>query len=738
MRTVVIGCLLALAAASGVTAELAVHVHADVGAEPALVAHVEAQTTDGSVSRIVEVPVNGAATLDVDPGAVWEVSAAADGLWARPETLFVPETGASVTLRLLRTGELRGTLVGSGTEPSPSTVKVRFSSSGTARTTEGSVACPVTRGAFSCAIPEGTWDLRLRVQSFVSWFVWGASVQPGTSLDLGKLTLRRGASVVGVVKALDGPGLDRSCKVRLLAQHGALDQQDISRHEKSALEVSPDARGFFHFEGVQPGRYLLSAEQRGYAEARVFPVDVVESSETALVHDVELMKPLTFDLSLEPPEDPYGEPWEVTLVDEGGDRAIRSVVVSGDRAVGGLWSREGMRPGRYTLRVFDSQNSMWAAKELELQPADRYLSVEIPMVDVEGEVSLGGEPIAAEISLSPAEGRRDLAPSVTLTSGSDGVVRGVLPFEGVYEALVRAVDPHLSKWVSAVEVSKLDGAPVARFSVALAGSAVKGVVVDEREQPVADAEIRVYNRDVMRDLTSARSNDEGEFVVLALEEGEYTVFAQQGERRSREALLSLGDTEPAPLKLVLESQSDLKGRVVDSSGNGVAGAAIMVGGASFTAGGQATAGLDGRFSLPVPGESLDLMFLVHAPGYAFHGERRHVARGDEILLRLSQIGSGITLSNLEAAHESGKLAVLLRGGAILAEGILRMWATTNGVQTADPDQLLVPMMEPGPYQVCAAPISVLHAVLSGAGQPQLRCSDTYLQPGVEVAVAVPP
>lgn len=738
MRTVVIGCLLALAAASGVTAELAVHVLTDTVADPALLARIEARTADQSAPRIAEVPLNGAVNLDVEPGAVWEVSAAADGLWARPETLFVPETGASVMLRLLRTGELRGTLVGSLTEPPPSTVKVRFSSPDSARTTEGSVACLVERGAFSCAIPEGTWDLRLRAQSFVSWFVWGASVQPGASLDLGKLELRRGASVVGVVQALDGPGLDRSCKVRLLAQHGALDQQDISRHEKAALEVSPDVRGFFHFEGVQPGRYLLSAEQRGYAEARVFPVDVVESSETALVRDVELMKPLTFDLSLAPPEDPYGEAWQVTVVEEGGDRAIRSVVVSGDRAVGGLWSREGMRPGRYTLRVFDSQDSMWAAKELELRPADRYLSVEIPMVDVEGEVSLGGEPIAAEINFSPAEGRRDLSPSVTLTSGSDGVVRGVLPQEGVYEALVRAVDPHLSKWVSAVEVSKLDGAPLARFSVALAGSAARGVVVDDREQPVSDAEIRVYNREVMRDATSARSNDEGEFVVLALEEGEYTVFAQAGERRSPEVLLSLGDTEPAPLKLVLESQTDVKGRVVDLSGNGVAGAAIMVGGASITAGGQATAGLDGRFSLPVPRENLVLMFLVHAPGYAFHAERRPVARGDEILLRLSQIGSGITLSNLTKAHESGNVAVLLRGGAILAEGILRMWAAINGVQTPDPDQLLVPMMEPGPYQVCAASISDLHALLTGTAQTQFRCSDAYLQPGVEVAVAVPP
>ena len=701
------------------------------------------QSANGFADRNAVVQVNTPSIIDLEPGEVWSLTTTFEDYWAPAETLFVPEGGASITIGLLPTGVVEGSVVMVPKGTVPEDLGVRFAPSASNVAVGEEVTCPIRDQRFACSLPVGSWDLRVRAKAFVSSFFWSVEVVGDKPSDLGQIRLRRGASVVGVVETEEGTGIDGSCSVRLASQTAGLNNDESKRLAVGTLTAKPDERGFFHIVGVPPGRYVLTADQPGYAQTRLYPVDVFEHAETALLHGITLSKPLTLDLSLIPTTDPYDQPWEISLVEESGHQTVQHTPVSRAQIEGGLWSRPAMRPGRYTVMIFDSQGSVWKMEDFELQTGHQYLDLEIPMVDVEGEVRINDEVVPVEVVFesTATDGFKEDTTSIVLISDGDGVIRGILPYEGTYNVVIETTEPLLKRRVRGVEVEQISSSSLARFVIELPETEVNGVVVDREGRPESGAMVMCQNADDPRDRSAIGTDDDGRFQLLALEHGRYLVHATSDERRSREMNLEIDDSETPELELILEDSSELTGRVVSLGGSGVAGASIMAGGPGFTSGGQAVAGVDGSFSLPVPERIKTVVFIVQAPGYGLQTKSVNVEGDQETVLHLTQVGAGLTLTGLAKPHERGETVFLLHDGGFLAEAILRMWAAVNGVRSTDQDRLEIPMLEPGSYQVCVAGMDVL-AVLQGffseqEGSRGFECEEVYLHPRVETTMTVP-
>ncbi len=527
-----------------------------------------------SEPRTTLATINTPSVVEIEAGQVWEFETTLDGYWARTETLFVPEEGASVTISLFPTGAVEGSVVMVPNGVAPQNLGVRFRPTTANATVGEAVTCPISDRRFTCSLPVGIWDLRVRAETYVSSFFWSVEVLAGKSIDLGQVQLR----------------------------------QKMER--------------------------------------------------------------------------------------------------------------------------------------LELQTGHQYVVLEIPMVDVEGEVRIKDEVVPAKVIFesTATEGFEEDTTSIVLNSDFDGVIRGVLPYEGTYNVVIEGTEPPLKRRVRGVEVEQISSSTVARFVIELPETNVSGVVVDGSGRPTSGAMVMCQKADDPRDTSVIATDDDGHFQLFALEDGRYLVHARSEDRRSRETDLKIDDTEAPKLKLILDDSSELTGRIINLEGSGVAGASIMVGGPGFTSGGQAVSGVDGSFSLPVPEKIQTLVFIVQAPGYGLHTKSANVEIGNEIVLRLTQVGAGLTLTGLARPHERGKTVFLLHEGGFLAEAILRMWAAVYGFRSMDPDRLEIPMLEPGSYQVCAAGmdvIAVLQGFFSAQGGPSgFECEDVYLQPGVETTVAV--
>ena len=163
---------------------------------------------------------------------------------------------------------------------------------------------------------------------------------------------------------------------------------------------------------------------------------------------------------------------------------------------------------------------------------------------------------------------------------------------------------------------------------------VHGVVVDENGQPKASAEVLVrwtgvHQRTAVEQPheNAATTNERGEFAIAGIDpRGKTRVIARSGAAFAVKALA--GEPLDKPLRLQLSAQLALNGRVVDESGQPVAGATLEVWHRPWTASPVASPAkkLDlgkhpaprtdakGRFSVPAPEPEGEYRFTIRAAG----------------------------------------------------------------------------------------------------------------------------
>lgn len=669
-------------------------------------------------ARSVDAMAPGEAILDLDPGVAWRISAESVGLWAEP-VAFVPTGAGDVrVLRLYPAGSLRGSFGLPAGEKLPGEVTMRFQPAGVHAPhrdlPSGTVRCQVigteeTGTAWDCELPAGELDLRIRVRGFLTHYRWAVKLQAGGQLDLGMLELRRGAAVVGWVQTADGQPIDPSCRVEL-APRGAAESSsptETRRQRLLPLTGSVNDRGFFHLDGVPPGEYVLTASQKGYAKARVHPVTVLENAETE-VRLVQLERPLPLEVYVAPPVDPYGEGWLVTLEETGLIPGSVELVTEGTRTTPeGYWRREGLNPGSYRIFLFDRFGASFAARDVELEVASGPLFIDLPLVSVEGEVTLGDRPLVATLFFG---GRRG-APSIPLVSDAEGRFQGYLPREGEWPVDVVARSPRVLRRLAAVAVEPAPGTTHARVEIPLPETALTGRVLDENGDTVPSALVTAVGADFSEAFSWARSGEDGGFSFEGMKPGRYVLTATAEGAASDAQVTELTQGEDAEeVVMVLHPMVPLRGRVVAGSGGVVAARILVTGEADGrplpASGPPVQTDVEGRFEAFLPAGTQAAVLRVLAAGFSLRALRIEPLPSEPVEVAVDQSGGTLLLRVGERTAVGPPAFVIRRDGILLDGRLLELWAQINGVPSQDPEVLLVPRVEAGSYDLCRLEIAV--------------------------------
>ncbi|HEY3566471.1 MAG TPA: carboxypeptidase-like regulatory domain-containing protein [Thermoanaerobaculia bacterium] len=663
----------------------------------------------------------------------WEARFEGKGLWGEPLTIS-PQHMGSVRLRVFPTGRIRGTVILPAGEKPLSSLAVRLQPSFEARAEplDATILCPIEKGTLSCEIPAGKLDLRLRAEGgFAPVYLWGAQILPGKEKGLGDLKLRRGASVSGWVQTAEGRPPSPECRLTLTPSSAVTDELKVGDQiRKAALEVAPNERGFFQILGVSPGRYELIARQPGYAETRISAIDVRPDLESQVIDRLVLGKPVTFDITLDPPVEPYGSPWRIELAQRATSSDPPSSQINGTASQEGVWHVPGLSPGTYELRVLGDQKAIWHEEFLDVRSGQPSLRIDLPVLRVEGRVLIGKEPLAATLWLSQKGGRR-----LRFDSDDRGRFNGVLPGEGLWGPQIYSEADKVRVSLEPLEIKPPQGKNLAKVEIHVPDTKLSGQVVDDTGQPVRAARVVIAHLD-KRSPDQLDTDEKGEFSVRGLLPGSLMVKADDGERQSDFISTSLPKEGEAPwLRLVLRKLQTYEGRVISPAG-GVPGAMILAWsafsaqGAAHTA--QAVSGADGSFHVELPASTTTLNLAVFPPGYALRLTTIPVSPGQPVEIPVESQGGTLTLE----WTEGGPNPLLVHGGVFVVPGMLKVWEHMQGSRTSTPGRLVLTNVEPGPYNVClgAAAISRLQ---QGGEPPAASCTGGFLAPNGTLSLQAP-
>lgn len=716
-------------------------------------------------------PVSGPVTREaVAPGSAvieaaelrgtggWQLTAEAPGYWSPRIAVFPGDT--QVTVPLWPAGEIAGTVRMPTLEKLPAELTVRFNSSPepgkapvfpetivTCPVREGSVKSQAPEGTFSCQVPAGKLDLRLRARGFVSHFRWGVTVPAGKAHQAGPLALVRGASVIGRVDTAEGLLSIETCKVELkpLAAGRGRSPEDLERRGGLAFTVGIDKRGFFHFEGVKPGSYILSARQPGFAPAEIFPVSVLEGAESDVRQPLVLQRALTLEVVLEPPLDPWNQSWVVGL-------EKKSAVPFSAESIGqaeatkeeGRFLRKGLAPGDYWVEVKDSRGSAYSSSEITLSPGSPPLEIRLPLVWVEGEVRLGDEPLAAQLWFGGEAGRE----RILMRSDEEGEFSGVLPHGGDWEVDLDAASPIVRRRVRKIEVREDKDTGKARVRIEVPKTRLAGVVVDEKEAKAPGARVAMVELETGRPAF-VTADREGRFEAAGLPEGPVTLLASVADARSDEIVVHLTEASPSTsLRLVLRKMREVQG-VVASPAGGVPGARVLAlprggGAALWPAALQAVTDVEGKFTLKVPAGVASLQVVVLPPGFAMTQLRVDDLARETLAISVSPQGGTLRIVPGDAtdggdpSDPASERLILWNAGAVTDATLLGAWAAMNGAPAPDADRLIVPSLQPGAYVACWTDLAGAYASLQqGAPAAGLDCASGVLPAGGELTLERP-
>ncbi len=622
--------------------------------------------------------------LDLPQDRSWQMMADVPGHGSGP---WVPVEKGSI--EIWPSAALKGKALFPGEKGPPDELQVRFHAEsrggkgGQKDGVDGETSCPLRDSQFECAIPAGVVDFSLRAQGFVSVYRWRQESGPGATLQIGKVELRRGASLVGQVISTspDAPkaGL---CHVRL---------QPTANSPKLPPTASPlpestvDGRGFFQLEVIPPGQWELLVEQEGFAPARQTVV-VLERAEARLKSAIVLSRPVKLEVTLSPPEDPTGEPWRISLREQTGEAKLE-VVSESPATPGGQWSREGLRAsGKYTLGVLTASRQTWWGDDEPFSPAGSTYrrSIVLDVEAVEGTLTLSRRPLHARVIF----GREHGVPSVSLESDQEGKLVGFLPRLGKWKAEIIGDSPAIRRTLEVEVRRKPDGK--GEFSIALAGKVIQGEIVTEEGSPVDRAILYVSN--FMSGEKSSQWIDGGRFQLEGLEPGDYVVSAAERRLASSDVRVTLpkdGDAEP--VRLVMRKKGGIKIRVQSQTGAGLVGVPVRI---FVGSPGQLNAvrytDADGRAAFDTSPSSDYACLLVLAPGYAA-GIAGLPVTTEEQTLQVAQAGGSIALDYPPPSPSAYPM---------LGQGACQLMPAMLAAFTRSTDKSLFPNMAPGDYTLC--------------------------------------
>lgn len=609
-------------------------------------------------------------------------------IWSRSAQPTLIGESIEITIDLWPAAEVRGwTVEPEVFEDIPMQISVSGSIDGSIEPL-GSRDCMIgADGSFGCPVPAArALDAKIRLTGHISHFLWGLDTT--TDIDLGERRFRPGASVIGRVEIrglCDDP--QSPVVVRLVPLlSGWKNSKQEDRLKRQATAVETGRQGFFHLDGVQAGKYTVSAEQTGCGLAQMSPVTVYPQAETTLREPLVLTLPGELEILVEPPVDPWGEEWKAELVHITPVSGTRKFLGDRKASTAGIVRFEGLSRGPYRVSIVDSEGSSWAVQPVEVEMALERVEIALDLVELTGSVLSGDDAIEADLIFGGSHG----SVSIRTFSDVEGRFLAVLPHEGEWPVDIVGLNTPIRRTLPKVDV--YDGADV---TLRIGDGALSGRVIDEEGRPFPGAAVSVVMVDDSGSRAETSSGEDGYFKVGGLERGKVVVRAEWEALSADEKERDLSAKDADDVELVLEDRG-LYILTVVRGGWPVPGARAQH--VVTTAAGIAmrgyTADLDGRIEIPLkPGTD--------------RGSAVVIAQGAPVqLISLDRYQSPLTVS-LDGIGGSLSIpvttfSILKFQGAMCPLPFFSAWSNIMQVHQIE-DLLTIGPMAAGFYEACQGP-----------------------------------
>jgi hypothetical protein len=580
------------------------------------------------------------------------------------------------------------------------------------------------------------------VAPFAPHFLWEKKVEAGQSLDVGTLELQRGGSILGRMRTEQGAVDPKRARVWLRPLAGAEPDDPKLREQLRQLTTLGEIRadGDFQFLGVPPGDYELQASHPGFVAATRAPVTVERGAWTEIDEPLVLELPVRLSLLIEPISEPSGESWRLELYGVAKQRGT-SVAAAGETDALGFWESPFLPAGPYSLRILDAKENAVLRQDLELDRGSGLTRIQIPLVYVEGLVSLGDRPLEAVLWFGGRTGEE----RVEAKSDEAGEFFVVLPRDGTWRVDVQAESPPVLSRGLRVDIEPLEGLELAEARIEVPDTALLGQVVDELGAPPKTlAQVALLRLDGESGFTSTETAPTGHFELYGMPPGAYNITAETADASATPVTIDVAEDLETSVRLVLRPESELTGTVISDSGP-IPGTSVLVHFLTRTGAGgrmtieERTTTPSGSFEVPVPADAVAVRLLVMAPGYTLDITRVSEAKYVEIVLeriagtiRLEAIGNAVS------TREDSTVGLLMIDGEPIDLPRILEWARLHNTKLPEDGALSVPWMPPGQYALCKLTLQEALLVMDGAALPAAQaCTEGYLPPGGELKLIAP-
>lgn len=723
-------------------------------ATPSIFLQAVASITTKSDHHDVRVRVSerGTAELTLSPGT-WQTTAYADGYWSETRAILVqPGKSTTTVVRIWPAATVAGEakFVNGSTEHIEG-LSVTFSPVSELPTERASPAhpiatefpngkssCELASGAWRCTVPAGTMNAKLRIAGFIPQYVWGLEARPGQLVKLGTQVFEAGASIVGTVRV--DPETDISLQSAIV-ELTTVDESPVTRKAESndvSLKSSVDERGFFQLRRPPPGEYLLLARRPPFVDEKV-EVRVVEGRETTVIEPIVLHSGVPLEVSLDPPLDPNGENWSLSIARAYPDRA-ELISAALEVPPDGRLALPGVSPGLYLLTVSSERLGRLHVEEIQVGEPPQPQAITLSLIRVQGQIRIGTHPLQGVVSFGGATG----GVAVHMESDERGQFAGYLPRAGKWLVEINAT--RLKRFIQNVPVTPKPSG-VAWVSLIIPDTLITGKVMDEEGRPAAQSTVHARRQDALEQPTEAVTDSRGEFSFRGLE-GTILLHAFADHRgivmdSLPQTVALTDDSSRVPeIQLVLRATRRVIGHVVWEEG-AVPNAAVvpLLPEAPYRSIPGTTTDAQGSFALSgVPKQATELTVCVGAMGFGFRVVRVPLPRPEPLTIPITRVSGTLLITAYNTLiPKDDERAVPLRPVGMLAmdEGylplnLLHQWAIFNGGGlAADGDVFTIPQMEPGNYVLCVIYPSELQ-VLSTPMLDRKRCTAGVLFPDSEL------